>query len=236
MKRKPDLLIDSNERGPFCQSVMRKAEKAGLSVERKSLLVGDYLLGEACVEAKSLDDFFMSRNKGHLWKQLDNMDANYPRFFLVIHGEISKYVAMAKRNENRKQRVSYTSVQNELIGTIARIKADFDCQVFFTENTSEAAMFIVKLHDKLHKPASSHGARGIRRVSTNDVRLDMLVAIPGIGKELGERMLEKCGSIEEMAFPESLRAVKGMGDVMRRRVVDVITSEEPIHVERKKGR
>ena len=114
--------------------------------------------------------------------------------------------------------------------------ADFDCQVFFTENTSEAAMFIVKLHDKLHKPASSHGARGIRRVSTNDVRLDMLVAIPGIGKELGERMLEKCGSIEEMAFPESLRAVKGMGDVMRKRVVNVITSEEPIHVERRKGR
>jgi len=231
MKRKPDLLIDSNERGPFCQSVIRKAEKAGLSVERKSLLVGDYLLGEACVEAKSLDDFFMSRNKGHLWKQLDNMDANYPRFFLVIHGEISKYVAMAKRNEKRK-RVSYTSVQNELIGTIARIKADFDCQVFFTENTSEAAQFVIKLHNKLHKPASRHGAQAIRRVTTNDVRKDVLLAIPGIGPTMAERLLKECGSIEEMLYMESLKKVKGLGDKMAKRIIAVLTSESVIHIEK----
>jgi ERCC4-type nuclease len=236
MKRKPDLLVDSNERGPFCQSVMRKAEKAGLSVERKSLLVGDYLLGEACVEAKSLDDFFMSRNKGHLWKQLDNMDANYPRFFLVIHGEISKYVAMAKRNENRKQRVSYTSVQNELIGTIARIKADFDCQVFYTEQQSLAALFIVKLHNKLHTPASRHGAKALKRVSTNDVRLDMLMTIPGVGRELGEKLLEQCDSLEEMRYEESMRGIKGLGKVLKRRIIDVLTSEEPVKFERKMRR
>lgn len=230
---KPDLIVDSNERGTLCESVIRKAHKVGLVVLRKQLVVGDYLSGQACIEAKSIGDLFQSSHSGHLWRQLDNMDANYERFFLVIHGSISKHVAMAKQNGKK---ITYSRVQNELTGTIARVMADFDCQVFFTENTSEAAMFIVKLHDKLHKPASSHGARGIRRVSTNDVRLDMLIAIPGIGKEMGERMLEKCGSIEEMAFSESLKAVKGMGEVMRKRVVEVITSEEPIHVERKKGR
>ena len=119
------------------------------------------------------------------------------------------------------------------MGTIARIMADFECQVFFTENHSEAAMFIVKLHDKLHKPASSHGARAIRRVSTNDVRLDVLLAIPGIGKEIGERILEECGSIQEMLFPESLRMVKGLGDVMRSRIIKVLTEEEPVFVERR---
>jgi ERCC4-type nuclease len=159
------------------------------------------------------------------------MDANYERFFLLIHGSIAKYIAMAKNNGKR---VSYSRVQNELMGTIARIMADFDCQVFFTENTSEAAMFVVKLHDKLHKPASRHGAKALKRVSTNDVRLDMLLSIPGIGREMGERILEKCGSIEEMAYPKSLREIKGLGEVLRKRVVEVITSEEPVSIRSKR--
>ena len=233
-KTKPDLQIDSNERGDFCQSVIRKAEKAGLTVGKTTLLVGDYLLGEACVEAKSISDFFMSRNSGHLWKQLDNLDANYPRFFLVIHGSIPKYVAMAKKNGRAK--VSYTSVQNDLIGTIGRIMADFDCQVFYTEQQSQAALFIVKLHNKLHTPASRHGAKGLKRVSTNDVRLDMLLTIPGIGRELGEKLLEHCDSIEEMRYEESMRGIKGLGKVLKRRIIDVLTSEEAVKFERKMRR
>ena len=64
---------------------------------------------------------------------------NYERFFLLVHGSIAKYIAMAKNNGKK---VSYSRVQNELLGTIARVMSDFDCQVFFTENTSEAAMFM----------------------------------------------------------------------------------------------
>lgn len=232
-KSKPDLQIDSNERGGLCDSVTRKAENEGLTVVRTTLVVGDYLLGEACVEAKSIGDLLMSSHSGHLWRQLENMDANYARFFLVVHGSISKHVALARRNGAK---VTYSRVQNEVIGTIARIMADFDCQVFFTESKSEAASFIIKLHDKLHKPASAHGARGIRRVSTNDVRLDMILTVPGIGREMGERILEHCGSLNEMTFIESLQGIKGLGPTLRERIVFVLTSENPVHVERKMRR
>lgn len=228
---KPDLIIDSNERGSLCDSVIRRAQRDGLVVLRKQLVVGDYLSGVACIEAKSINDLFLSSHSGHLWRQLENMDMNYERFFLLVHGSIAKYIAMAKNNGKK---VSYSRVQNELLGTIARVMSDFDCQVFFTENTSEAAMFIVKLHDKLHKPASRHGAKAIKRVSTNDVRLDMLLSIPGIGREMAEKLLENCGSIEEMAFPESLKMIKGLGEVLRGRIVEVITSEEPVIIQRKK--
>jgi ERCC4-type nuclease len=196
-------------------------------------MVGDYLLGGACVEAKSISDLFQSSHSGHLWRQLDNMDANYERFFIVIHGTIEKYVAIAKKNGKR---VTYSRVQNELTGTIARLMSDFDCQVFYTPNTSEAAMFITKLHDKLHKPASKHGAQALRRVSSNDIRLDVLLSIPGIGLETAEKMLEKCGNIEEMCFPESLKSIKGLGDTRRSLVVNVLTSEEPVKQQRTKKR
>jgi ERCC4-type nuclease len=228
--RRPAMVVDSNERGTLCESVLRKAEKAGLSVIRRPLVVGDYLLGEACVEAKSINDLFLSSHSGHLWRQLENMDINYQRFFLVIHGGIDKYVAMAKKSGKR---VTYTRIQNELTGTIARIMSDFECQVFYTPNVSEAALFITKLHNKLHKPASSHGARTIRRVASNDVRADMLLAIPGIGKDMADRILEECGSIEEMCFPESLKKIKGLGEVLRGRIIQALTSEEKMVVERR---
>ena len=228
--RKPAMIVDSNERGVLCDSVLRKAEKAGLSVIRKPLVVGDYLLGEACVEAKSINDLFLSSHSGHLWRQLENMDINYQRFFLVIHGGIDKYVAMAKKTGKK---VTYTRIQNELTGTIARIMSDFECQVFYTPNVSEAALFITKLHNKLHKPASSHGARTIRRVASNDIRADMLLAIPGIGKDMADRILDECGSIEEMCYPESLKKIKGLGEVLRGRIIQALTSEDKMVVERK---
>tara|TARA_R100000329_G_scaffold123411_1_gene101934 strand:- start:2865 stop:3560 length:696 start_codon:yes stop_codon:yes gene_type:complete len=227
---KPQLIIDSNERGTLCESVERKAAKSGLTVARQALVVGDYLLGGACVEAKSISDLFQSSHSGHLWRQLDNMDANYERFFLVVHGSIDKYVAIAKKNGKK---VSYSRIQNELIGTLARLMSDFECQVFYCNNVSEAASFIVRLHDKLHKPASKHGAQSIRRVASNDLRADMLATVPGIGMETAQKMLEKCGSIEEMCFPESLKEIKGLGTVRRKLVIDILTSEEPVRQERK---
>jgi ERCC4-type nuclease len=93
-------------------------------------------------------------------------------------------------------------------------------------------MFIAKLHSKLHKPASRHGARAVTRVSTNDVRADMLITIPGFGPELVGKLLDKCGSIEEMLFQESLKQVKGMGSTLRQRLLDVLTSEEPVRVQK----
>tara|TARA_R110002020_G_scaffold168349_1_gene357058 strand:- start:4822 stop:5514 length:693 start_codon:yes stop_codon:yes gene_type:complete len=221
-----DIKIDSNERGKLCEAVIRKAESAGLIVERKPLVVGDYLLGAACVEAKSVNDFLHSCDSGHLWKQLDNMDANYERFFLLIHGSIAAYVKM------NKKRHSYSRVQSKFMGLIARIMADFDCQVLFTPNVTEAASFVIKLHNKLHKPASQHGAQAIRRVSTNDARKDVLMSIPGVGGIMAGRLLKECGSIEEMLFIDSLKKVKGLGNKTAKKIIEVFTSENVVHVER----
>jgi ERCC4-type nuclease len=61
----------------------------------------------------------------------------------------------------------------------------------------------------------------------------MLMTVPGIGQETAEKLLEKCGSIEEMCFPESIKQVKGLGEVRRKILVNVLTSEEPVRQERK---
>jgi ERCC4-type nuclease len=198
MKVKTPLIIDSNERGPLCDSVTRAAEREGFAVKVEHLQgMGDYKAGNAHIECKSLSDLFQSSHSG---------------------------------KQGRK--VSYSKVMNELLGTFARITADFDCHIYRAKDHTEAAMFIAKLHSKMHKPASRHGARAVTRVSTNDVRADMLVAVPGFGPELVQKLLERCGSIEEMLYPESLKQVKGLGATLRQRLLDVLTSEEPITVKK----
>jgi len=226
----PPLIIDTNERGPLHDAIIRAAERQGFPIRKEHLQgMGDYKAGNAHIECKSLSDLFQSSHSGHLMRQLENLDANCERVFLVVHGDIAKYVSMSKK---QGRNISYSKVMNELLGTFARIMADFDCHIYRAKDCSEAAMFIAKLHSKLHKPASRHGARAVTRVSTNDVRADMLIAVPGFGPDLVERTLEKCGSIEEMLFPESLKQVKGMGTTLRKRLLEVLTSEEPVRVQK----
>ena len=230
MAKKPPLIIDSNERGPLMNAVVRAAEREGFDIKREHLQgMGDYKVSHANIECKSLSDLFQSSHSGHLMRQIENLDANCERVFLVVHGDIAKYVSIAKK---QGRNVTYSKVMNELLGTFARITADFDCHIYRAKDYSEAAMFIAKLHSKMNKPASRHGARAVTRVSTNDVRADMLITIPGFGPELVDKLLERCGSIEEMLFPESLKQVKGMGTTLRQRLIDVLTSEEPVKVQK----
>ena len=225
-----NIIIDTNERGPLCNAVERNADRMGISVTRQNLPVGDYVLGNACVEAKSIADLFQSSHSGHLWRQLDNMDANYERFFLVVHGTVAKHLAQMKATGKK---ATYSKIQNELTGTLARIMSEFECQVFYAPTHSEAAQFIAKLYHKMQKPASKHGAKALRRVTTNDVRLDVLLAIPGFGQEMCEKLLEKCESIEEMLHEKSLKEVRGLGPVLRARLIEVLTSEQPVRVEKR---
>ena len=50
---------------------------------------------------------------------------------------------------------------------------------------------------------------------------------------MATKMLDTCGSIEEMLYKESLMQVKGMGSTLADRVIKVLTSEEAIHIERR---
>ena len=99
--RKPDLIIDSNERGSLYESVKKKASKVGLNVNHQPLVVGDYLLGAACVEAKSVTDLIQSAYSGHLWRQLENLDANYQRFFVVVHGSVAQHIKLIKQRTGK---------------------------------------------------------------------------------------------------------------------------------------
>jgi len=226
------LIIDSNERGPLPEAVLRRAmkKKPAVGVSREALVIGDYLCGQWHLEAKTVSDFLESLRSGHLMRQLDNLDANAPQFGVVVWGEVGDYV---KQVQLRGGSTNFSAATKQIAGGLARIAADFGCLVYRAPNLMEASHFIVGLHEKTYKQASRHGAQAVRRVSSNDVRVDMLRTIPGIGDEMVDNILEACGSIEEAACGECLRDVKRMGKVLRGRVVEALTSEDEVLIERR---
>tara|TARA_R110002051_G_scaffold82022_3_gene146573 strand:- start:1790 stop:2479 length:690 start_codon:yes stop_codon:yes gene_type:complete len=226
------LVIDTNERGRLPDAIERRAKSRSPRVDilRERLVNGDYRCGEWLIEAKSVDDLMQSMRNGHLMRQLDNMDANAGNFGLVVWGDIADYVSQAKA---RGSKITYSAALKQMTGFLGRVVADFGCLIYRSPNVGEAAAFMVALHEKTYKKASKHGAQAVRRVSTNDVRLDMLLTIPGIGAEMAEAVIEACGSIEEAACGDCLREVPRMGKTLRNRVVDVLTSEEEVRVEKK---
>ena len=227
----PALIIDTNERGSLVSAVERRAKSRSprIDISREKLVNGDYKCGDWLIEAKSIDDLFNSMRNGHLMRQLDNMDANDGNYGLVIWGEIGGYVSRARE---RGSSITASQALKQMTGFLGRVVADFGCLIYRAPNVSEAAQFMVALHEKTYKKASRHGAQAIRRVSTNDVRKDMLLAIPGIGPDMVEAIIEACGSIEEAACGDCLRNVPRMGKVLRNRVVEVLTSEDEVRFER----
>lgn len=228
---KPPMIIDTNERGSLVSAIERRANSRSprIGIERQKLVNGDYKCGDWLIEAKSIDDLFNSMRNGHLMRQLDNMDANQGNYGLVVWGEIGGYVHRAR---DRGSTITASQALKQMTGFLGRVVADFGCLLYRAPNASEAAAFMVALHEKTYKKASRHGAQAVRRVSTNDVRKDMLLTIPGIGPEMVEAIINVCGSIEEAACGDCLRDVPRMGKVLRNRVIEVLTSEEEVRFER----
>lgn len=228
---KPPLIIDTNERGSLVSALERRAQTRSprIDVLRQKLINGDYKCGDWLIEAKSVDDLFSSMRTGHLMRQLDNMDANEGNYGLVVWGDIAGYVHRAR---DRGSKITASQALKQMTGFLGRVVADFGCLIYRAPNASEAAAFMVALHEKTYKKASRHGAQAVRRVSTNDVRADMLITIPVIGPDMVDAILKACGSIEEAACGDCLRDVPRMGKVLRNRVTQVLTSEQEVRVEK----
>ena len=64
--------------------------------EKKWLEVGDYVMGDVCFEAKSAMDFLNSVISKRIWTQVDNMDRNYNKNFVVIYGSVEDALGTMK--------------------------------------------------------------------------------------------------------------------------------------------
>ena len=97
------LNIDSREKSPLAELVIKEATKMNIPCEKKWLEIGDYTYHDVCFEAKSSFDFIMSVMNKRLWNQIDNMDRAFNNNVVIIYGEVGdasqRFAVYGRKND-----------------------------------------------------------------------------------------------------------------------------------------
>lgn len=226
------LFIDNRERSGLEALVIKYCEKHKHNYQIRQTLITDYCFSNVGIEAKSIDDYLQSLYSGHLERQLQNLEDNYNSAILVIHGTIDQHIAKAKR---RGKKLHYAKVFASFTGSLARFSTDYDISIMTFPDKSTAARFICKRFEKHGTLGSSATYRLLRKTSTEDMRMDILMSA-GCSMAIAKRLLEQHGSIMEISSlsVKELQMVEGIGKVRANRILKAFNSETPVLQEKVK--
>jgi len=229
-----ELIIDSRENSDFSSEVIRKANRINVLNKKEFLEIGDYVIGDACFEAKSAQDFLQSIMNRRIWTQVDNMDKNYNSNFVVIYGTAEQAVVKVMKYIKLESNQSRHQMKNKLIlqfkGAIGRLRLDYGINVIWRDTVEDAAEELVTLAKMIPVKRQIITPKTLKRVATQDVRVDMLTTIKGISQKKAEELLEEYGCIMEIGDckPSEITIIKGIGKTVADRILNILNSEEKV--------
>ena len=201
--------------------------------KKQWLEVGDYVIGDVCFEAKSAMDFLNSVINKRIWTQVDNMDRNYNKNFVVIYGSVNdalgamKYIKTFKDSNPAAKKTMY---ELQFKGAIGRLRLDYDIGVIWRDTVEDAANEIITLSKMAPVDRKVIMPSIPRRIATNDVRVDMLTTIKGVSEKKAKILLKKYGSLMEIGDcnKRELCSLEGIGDTTADRILSVFNSDKKV--------
>jgi ERCC4-type nuclease len=226
------LIIDSREKSTLTDLVIEKCKKMNISYSKEWIEVGDYIIGDVCFEAKSTHDFLSSIISKRLWTQLDNMDRCFKTNIVIIYGTLNdafKYIKYSPKNKLPIKR-KIQLLTNKFYGGIGRIALDTDIKpiwVLTESNASSIICSVVKMQP-IDRPAIK--PQLFKRITTDDIRVDMLCGIKGISEKKAKSLLKEHGSLMEIGDSNSNELCKsdGIGNTTAGRILDIFNSEKKV--------
>ena len=199
------LFIDHREKSGLEVLIQNYFEKNSLHYQVRENLITDYAFASVGIEAKSVPDF---------------------QIVLIVWGTIDNYISQARRGGKK---IRFASAWNTYLGALARFSTDYDINVFTFPDKSSAARFICKRFEKHGTLGRSSTYRVMRKTSSEDRRIDILMAA-GCSEGIAKRLIKEFGSIAEMVemTPKELQVVEGVGKVRANRILTCLNSEEPV--------
>lgn len=209
------ILLDYREAA--CYDVLEElSEELDFSLEVTNLKAGDIAItGERAllIERKSPNDLVSSIRNNRIFEQLVKMlsaesieGKEVARIALLIHGELFGYLALEK------------DYYAQIYGALMEISFVYGVPVFFATNDSEMKSFLrtaIKRESE-GKNDSEIRARWYRerKIPHKDERVYLLSSIPFIGEKLAQRLLERFGTIANIANASisELKKVELIGD------------------------
>lgn len=230
------LLIDSRENSELTERVIEKAQSLNVPFEKQWLEIGDYVFNDVCFEAKSSFDFIQSIVNKRLWNQLDNMDRAYVNNLVIVYGSFEdgfrKHLEHIKTSMNKTaQRVI---LRKKFFGSMSKIILDTDCSIIWVRDALTAAELIAVVCKMQPHDREVYIPRIVKqkKISTTDLRVDVLSTIKGVSDKKAKLLIKKFGSIMEIgeATPSELSEIDGIGNVLAKRIVDTLNSEEKMQI------
>jgi len=203
------IIVDRRE----SEEIKAELSKYDIKLDEQTLEVGDFVLSEeVCVERKTVKDFVESIIDGRLFSQVLNLKQQYSRPIIII--------------EKRKEDVERITL-NSFYGALASLVSDFNIPVIITETSSETVFLLYSIakREQLEKKRSIKIREGIKPVNMREIQRYILAGVPGISVILAERLLEKFGTLQRIfnANEKELMEVKGIGEVIAKRIRDIAT-------------
>jgi ERCC4-type nuclease len=230
------LIIDSREKegSKLVKLVESKAKALNIQTEKKWLEIGDYVFDDVCFEAKSTTDFLGSVISKRLWTQIDNMDRHYKTNVVIIYGTIEEAIFNTKKysKANIQEPARSIMLNNKFLGAIGRITLDTDIKAFWVPTEEEASLIITAICKM--KPIQRDVIRPevFKRVTTDDLRLDVLTSIKGVSIKKAKLLIKEYGSVMEIGeqTEEELQFLEGIGLVLASRILNTLNSEKKVKI------
>ena len=228
------LIIDSRENSKLSKLVMQKAKALKIPNEKKWIEIGDYVYDDVCFEAKSATDFLGSVMSKRLWTQLDNMDRHYKTNIVIIHGDMQEAILNIIEHSPSKMPLGSRSIMlnNKFLGAIGRITLDTDIKPFWVPTEEEAALIITAICKMKPIERDTIAPQIFKRLSTDDLRLDLLSSIKGVSIKKAKELITIYGSIMEIGECSAyeLQAIEGIGETLAKRILTTLNSEEKVKI------
>lgn len=223
-----ELMIDSREDSVLSETVEHIATIMNVKTKKTFLEIGDYVINDICIEAKSAADFLASVRNKRIFNQIDNMDREYNRNFLVIYGTLEEAVSYLNYT-NYNSRQWKEKLKKMFIGAISSIALNTDIKPIWVTNVNTAAHFVVSCYAHSDKELVLHKMLP-KKIRTDDVRIDILCNIKGITLEKAQLLLEEFGSVAEISLQNATEIMKieGIGKVTANNIIKALNAEQEV--------
>ena len=165
--------------------------------EIKRLKVGDIVYNGIVYEHKQPEDFISSIKDGRLFSQIEKMNINYERSYIVVSGSLTDLIEVG---------MNYNSI-------IAAIGSCFvrGSPVIFCDNYENLCGIVKNLSEKLTDDKDRSTTE--IKLPIKDDPLRLICALPGISKKKGQSLLDEFESPMKIftASEKELIKVDGIG-------------------------
>lgn len=197
------IFVDVREERSRVPNLLRKMRVPTQSLE---LEVGDYIVGEVCVERKAINDYIGSLSSGHLANQLYQMSYNFELSYLIVEGLVSE--ALIYRKMRRAPFIS------SLVGSSLKRAPDGKQGQIVTvnlENPWDSALFLRFLHDKVVKGEARLPRMKKVKANPDEVMVYVLSSFPNIGEKRAKKLLEHYKTLRGVFVSEFWENSKAVG-------------------------